>query len=128
MDAQSLAKSLTDINALMEERNKLKIELETERRNHDRCADRLQLIQNELEKAQSAHDVFMGAAAKWAERVNAIGLLADEAKKLVSEAMKSGVLTPNDVTKPEPPLEPKKPPVVPAQPTSIAAQVLGDLR
>lgn len=99
MSLEELSTALVSIRSITEERDRLRMLLHQTQIERDRNADRVQLIQNELEKAQADRDMFMRSAAKWAERVMIIASMAEEAKKIVQVAMAEGLL-------PSPPAEP----------------------
>lgn len=84
MTPEDLAKSLTEISRLVEERDALRERLKEVERERDRAVDRISLVQVQLEKAEEVRDLYMRTTAKWAERVAAIAKLSEEASALVN--------------------------------------------
>lgn len=84
MSVEELAAATMRIAGLAEEREKLKRLLAVSENDRNRALDRVQLIQVQLEKAEQDRDMYMRAAAKWAERVLVIASLAQEASDLVA--------------------------------------------
>lgn len=84
MSVEELAAATMRIAGLAEEREKLKRLLAVSENDRNRALDRVQLIQVQLEKAEHDRDMYMRAAAKWAERVLVIASLAQEASDLVA--------------------------------------------
>lgn len=92
LTTEELATALARIQQISRERDDFASRLSTEQSAHHRTKDRLQLVQNQLEKTEEARDMFMRTAAAYAELINNIGLLADKAKEAVRAAIHDGLL------------------------------------
>jgi hypothetical protein len=93
MSMEELATALASIRAVTMERDGLRNSLAAAERSRDQWKDRCDLVQVKLENAERDAKMYMRTAAAYAERINAIGLLADDAKEAVKAAVAEGILT-----------------------------------
>lgn len=92
MSTEELATALTKVQQLARDRDQMKSAYDGEVAAHLRTKDRLTLVQNELEKAQDARDLFMRMAANYSALIGAIHDMSVKAKSAADAARKDGLL------------------------------------
>lgn len=90
MSMDELAKAQAQIAAVVKERDDLLQGLSLSITDHNRTKDRLQLVQNELEKAQADAKMWQRVATKFATLISAIHMLSKEAKAVADAAAREG--------------------------------------